>query len=41
MKKFNAPELEVTVFAIEDVITVSGEEDFIPPEQGDNQTPYG
>ena len=41
MKKFHTPELKVTVFAIEDVITVSGGEEFIPPEQGENQTPYG
>ena len=42
MKKFNAPELEIAVFAIEDVITVSsGGDDFIPPEAGENQTPYG
>ena len=41
MKKFNAPELEVSVFAIEDVITASSGEEFVPPVQGENQTPYG
>lgn len=39
MKKFDAPTIEIATFAIEDVITVSGE--FIPPEEGENQTPYG
>lgn len=39
MKDFEAPMLEIATFAVEDVITVSSE--FIPPEQGENQTPYG
>ena len=40
MKIFETPKVEVLIFAIEDVITTSGDE-FIPPEQGENQTPYG
>lgn len=39
MKKFEAPELEVSVFTVEDVITTSS--GFIPPVQGGDQTPYG
>ena len=39
MKRFEAPVLEVVVFAVEDVITESSA--FIPPELGENQTPYG
>lgn len=37
MKKFEVPEIEVAVMDVTDVITTS----FIPPEQGENQTPYG
>ena len=40
MKKFEAPELEVSIFAVEDVITASGDP-FVDPDLGDNQTPYG
>ena len=39
MKKFEAPELEVSIFAVEDVVTASN--GFIDPDLGDNQTPYG
>ncbi len=39
MKDFEAPMIEVTAFAVEDVITTSSW--FTPPEQGENQTPYG
>ena len=35
MKKFEAPEMEVITFAVEDVITTSG-----LPETGENQTPW-
>ena len=36
MKAFENPEIELTKFEIEDVITTSGEEIIIP---GENQTP--
>lgn len=39
MEKFEMPTIEVTMFAVEDVITTSS--GFIPPAQGGNQTPYG
>lgn len=39
MKKFEAPEVKILTFAMEDVITTSSW--FTPPEQGENQTPYG
>ena len=39
MKKFETPEVDVMTFAVEDVITTSGT--FVPPDQGENQTPYG
>ncbi len=39
MKAFEAPMLEIATFAVEDVITTSA--GFTPPEQGENQTPYG
>lgn len=39
MTKYEIPELEVITFDAEDIITTSS--DFIPPEQGENQTPYG
>lgn len=39
MRKFEAPKVEIIVLAVEDIITTSVE--FIPPEQGENQTPYG
>lgn len=34
MKKFEMPEIEVEIFAVEDVITTS------TPGTGDNQTPW-
>lgn len=34
MKKFSAPELEVMTFAVEDIITASGD-----PVQGENDGP--
>ena len=37
MKKFEAPELELLKFDVEDVITTSNED--FDPELGDNQTP--
>ena len=40
MRKFEAPEVEVTVINIIDIIATSND-DFVPPVQGDNQTPYG
>ena len=40
MRNFETPEVKVTAIEIIDIITTSGD-DFIPPEQGDNQTPYG
>ena len=40
MKNFETPEIEVMAFSVADVITESGI-DFIAPEQGENQTPYG
>ena len=35
MKKFEMPEIEVEIFAVEDVITTSS-----TPGTGDNQTPW-
>ena len=40
MRRFETPEVEVTAIEIIDIIATSND-DFIPPEQGDNQTPYG
>lgn len=39
MKKFETPEVEVSIFAVEDVVTAST--GFVPPALDDNQTPYG
>ena len=39
MKNFEMPVVEITVFAVEDVITESST--FVPPVQGENQMPYG
>ena len=39
MKTFEIPAVEVSTFAVEDVVTASS--GFIPPAQGENQTPYG
>ena len=39
MKTFEMPVIEITLFAVADVVTVSG--DFIPPKENENQTPYG
>ena len=39
MKNFETPVVEVTSFAVEDIITESST--FVPPVQGDDQTPYG
>lgn len=43
MKTFEIPVVEITQFAVVDVITTSVTEptEFVPPEQGENQTPYG
>ena len=44
MKRFEEPMVLATVFAVEDIITASSvndDEEFIEPEQGENQTPYG
>lgn len=40
MKKFEAPAMDVAIIDIIDIITTSND-DFIPPVQGENQTPYG
>jgi len=37
MKKYEAPELEVTIFEVEDVVTTSG--DVCVDDGGENQTP--
>lgn len=39
MEKFEEPIIQIVVFAVEDVITTSGE--FVPPVPDGNQTPYG
>lgn len=36
MKKFNTPELDVEKFQIEDVLTVSGGKDEVPPFDNNN-----
>ena len=38
MKKFETPEVEVTTFAVEDVITASG--GIIMPDKGENDTDW-
>ena len=39
MKTFETPAIEVAVFSVEDIVTVSS--DFVPPDQKENQTIYG
>ena len=39
MNKFEEPIIETIAFTVEDVITVSI--GFVPPEEYENQTPYG
>lgn len=39
MKKFEMPEIEIEKFAMEDVITTSGED--IPEPSNENQLPLG
>ena len=39
VKKFEAPVIETIAFDVEDVITVSI--GFVPPEEYEDQTPYG
>ena len=41
MKKFEMPEIEIEKFAMEDVITTSGEGDIIPEPSNENQLPLG
>lgn len=41
MRKFEVPEAEVAVIKISNIITTSSDDSFIPPDQGENQTPYG
>lgn len=48
MRKFEAPEVAVTTIEIFDIIATSSgiatpttPGEFVPPEQGGNQTPYG
>ena len=40
MKRFEAPEIAIQMFEVEDIITTSDVE-FVPPTTAENQTPYG
>ena len=41
MKKFETPEIEITVFSMEDVITTSCEMDLCPTDECPDATPWG
>ena len=41
MKVFETPVVEIVMLAVQDIITTSEGEEFVPPTTGENQTPYG